>query len=249
MSATYPTKLLLAFRSGNRCAFPNCSSQLTVDAPTKGNSVVIGEAAHIAGENPTAARYDSAMSEAARNSYDNLIYLCASHHTQIDKQEAHFAVNELVQLKVDHEMKVREGMNFAFAQIGFPELQMATEWVNHFQPGEESQDFSLLPPGEKILKNDLKNGSRITITMGLSVAKLVGDFVQHEAQIDSDYPERLKAGFLEEYFRLRREGHRGDDLFDLMCDFAQRGLDVQSKRSAGLAVLVYLFEKCDVFEK
>lgn len=249
MSATYPTKLLLAFRSGNRCAFPNCPNQLTVDALTQDNSVVIGEAAHIAGENSTAARYDSAMNEAARNRYDNLIYLCANHHTQIDKQEAHFTVNALIQFKVNHETKVREGMNFAFAQIGFPELQMATEWVNHFQPGEESQDFSLLSPGEKILKNDLKNGSRITITMGLSVAKLVGDFVQHEAQIDSDYPERLKAGFLEEYFRLRREGHRGDDLFDLMCNFAQRGLNVQSKRSAGLAVLVYLFEKCDVFEK
>jgi len=249
MSATYPTKLLLAFRSGGRCAFPDCQSELTVDAPTGGDSVVVGEAAHIAGENPTAARYNSTISEAARDHYDNLIYLCANHHTQIDKQEANFTVDMLLQIKANHESKVREGMNFAFAQVGFPELQMATEWVNHFQPGEESQDFSLLPPDEKIRKNDLRNGSRITITMGLSVAKLVGDFVQHEAQIDSDYPERLKAGFLEEYFRLWREGHRGDDLFDLMCDFAQRGVKGQSKRSAGLAVLVYLFEKCDIFEK
>lgn len=249
MSATYPTKLLLAFRSGGRCAFTGCPKQLTVDAPTGGHSVVVGEAAHIAGENQTAARYDTSMSEAARNHYDNLIYLCADHHTQIDKQEAHFTADALLQLKADHEAKTREGMNIAFAQVGFPELQMATEWVNHFQPGDESQDLLLLPPEDKIQKNDLKNGSRITITMGLSVAKLVGDFVQHEAQIDSDYPERLKAGFLQEYFRLRREGHRGEDLFDLMCEFAQRGLKSQSKRSAGLAVLVYLFEKCDIFEK
>ncbi len=73
--------------------------------------------------------------------------------------------------------------------------------------------------------------------------------MQQEALIDLDYPQRLKAGFLAEYFRLRREGHRADDLFDLMCEFSQRGLKGQSQRSAGLAVLVYLFEKCDVFEK
>lgn len=249
MSASPRTKTLLAFRSGDRCAFPDCTSRLTVDAPTGGDPIIVGQAAHIAGENPTSARYDSEMSEAARDHCNNLIYLCGDHHTQIDKQEAHFSVSKLLQLKADHEAKVREGMNFAFAQVGFSELQLATEWVNRFQPSEVQHDLSLLPPEEKIRKNSLQNGSRMTITMGLSVAKLVGDFVQHEAQIDSDYPERLKSGFLEEYFRLRREGYRSDDLFDLMCDFAQRGMKGQSKRLAGIAVLVYLFEKCDVFEK
>ena len=249
MSATYPIKLLLAFRSGDRCAFPGCPLQLTIDAPTGGDSVVIGEAAHIAGENSTAARYDTTMDDTARNHYNNLVYLCGDHHTQIDKQQKHFPVDTLLRLKAEHETKVREAMNDAFAQVGFPELQIATEWVNRFQPAQDTQDYSVLPPEAKIRKNDLKNGSRVTITMGLSVAKLVGDFVQHEAQIAEDYPERLKAGFLAEYFQRRREGLRGDDLFDLMCNFAQRGMQGQARRSAGLAVLVYLFEKCDVFEK
>lgn len=249
MSATYPTKLLLAFRSGDRCAFPGCPRQLTVDAPTGGDPVVLGEAAHIVGEQTQAARFDAAMTDQQRNHFSNLIYLCGDHHTQIDKQDTHFTVDSLLRFKEDHEKKVRNGLNAAFAHIGFPELQIATAWVNRLQPGADSSDFSLLSPEAKIKKNDLRNGSRITITMGLSVAKLVGDFVQQEALVDSDYPERLKAGFLEEYFRLRREGHYSDALFDLMCEFSQRGLKGQSQRSAGLAVLVYMFEKCDVFEK
>ena len=249
MSASYTTKLLLAFRSGGRCAFPGCPHQLTVDAPTGGDPVVLGEAAHIAGEQPTAARFDAAMTDEQRNHYHNLLYLCGNHHVQIDKQAAHFTVGALHQIKAEHEAKVRHGLNAAFAQIGFPELELATAWVNHFQPGADSTDLSLLPPEEKIKKNELSNGSRVTITMGLSVARLVGDFVQQEALLDTDYPERLKAGFLEEYCRLRRGGHRGDDVFDLMCEFSQRGLKGQSQRSAGLAVLVYLFEKCDLFEK
>jgi hypothetical protein len=249
MSASYPTKLLLAFRSGDRCAFPGCPRQLTIDAPAGGDPIVLGEAAHIAGEQPNAARFDASMTDEQRNHYSNLIYLCGDHHTQIDKQDAHFPVDALHRHKAKHEAKVREGLNAAFAQIGFPELQLATAWVNRYQPDADSADLSLLAPEDKIRRNNLTNGSRVTITMGLSVARLVGDFVQNEALIDPDYPDRLKAGFLEEYFRLRREGQRADELFDLMCEFSQRGLRGQSQRSAGLAVLVYLFEKCDVFEK
>lgn len=60
---------------------------------------------------------------------------------------------------------------------------------------------------------------------------------------------QVKAGFLEEYYRLKRAGHSADELFDLMCSFAQRGCREQVKRSAGIAVLVYLFEACEVFER
>lgn len=249
MSATYPNKLLLAFHSGNQCAFSGCTKQLTVEAPTGGDAVILGEAAHIAGEQPKAARFVNTMTDDERNHYNNLIYLCGDHHTQIDKQEAHFTIADLLQRKKEHETKVRDALNTAFSQIGFSELHWATQWVNKLQPLASSLDLSLLPPEDKIMKNDLTNASRMTIIMGLSVAKLVGEFVQQEALIDSDYPERLKAGFLEEYYRLKRAGHHGDALFDLMCVFSQRGLQTQSQRSAGLAVLVYLFEKCDVFDK
>lgn len=249
MSATYPTRVLLAFHSGNRCAFPGCNRALTLDAPVGGDPVVVGEAAHIAGERPGAARYDSAMKDSDRDHFRNLIYLCGDHHTQIDKQESHFSIQALLKIKNEHEAKVREGINSAFSQVGFPELELATSWVGAFSPGIESSDLALTPPEAKIVKNDLGPGSRVTIAMGLSVARMVGDFIQQEALIDADYPERLRAGFLEEYFRLWRAGQRGDDLFDLMCAFSQRGLKTQSQRSAGLAVLIYLFEKCDVFEK
>lgn len=65
----------------------------------------------------------------------------------------------------------------------------------------------------------------------------------------SSSPERLKAGFLEKYWRLKREGVRGGDLFEMMCQFAQQGFQRQAQRSAGLAVLIHLFEACEVFEK
>jgi hypothetical protein len=249
MSASYPTKLLLAFRSGDHCALPQCSRALTVDSPSGTNPVIIGVAAHIAGENPSAARYNATMTDEQRDDYTNLIYLCGDHHTQIDKQAADFPVNKLLQLKIDHELKVRNAMNSALADVGFPELEQATQWIVKIDPAQFSYDLTLIPPEDKILKNELSNASKGTITMGLSVVREVRAFVENEAKIDSAFPDRLRAGFLQEYFRLRREKYKGDDLFDMMCQFAQQGMIQQAKRSAGLAVLIYLFEACEVFEK
>ncbi len=249
MGVSYPTKLLLAFRSGGRCAFPGCERALTVESESGNDPTIIGEAAHIAGEKEDAARYDPAMTDEERNHYSNLIYLCANHHTQIDKQKKNFSVARLLKLKANHETKVREAMNSAFAEVGFRELAQATTWISRMQAGQSSYDFSILPPDEKIRKNQLSPVSQVTITMGLGVVQEVRRFMEQESVVDADFPERLKAGFLEEYYRLRKTGYTGDVLFDLMCEFAQRGMKKQSERSAGLAVLIYLFERCEVFEK
>ena len=248
MSVSYPTKLILAFHSGDRCAFLNCERTLSVDGE-QSNPVVTGEVAHISGEKAGAARYDESMTEEQRNHYNNLIYLCGDHHTQIDKQKADFPVDRLYRMKKEHEAKVREALNEAFASVGFPELEEATRWLKQVQPGEATQDFWLIAPEDKLKRNALGSGSRTIVTIGLSVAREVRTYVECVAQTDSDFPERLKVGFLNEYYRLKQEGHVGDSLFDLMCRFAQRGLEEQASRSAGLAVLVYLFEACEVFEK
>lgn len=257
MSASYPTKLLLAYRSGDRCALPDCGRTLSPDS-TSGDPINVGEAAHIAGEHDgngggkKSARYDSSMTSEERNHYDNLIYLCGTCHTKIDsipQGEKDYPVDRLKKLKKDHEQKVREAVAEAFSGIGFPELEEATQWIMKITPQQATDDFSLIPPEDKLKKNELGDESRAIVTMGLSVSREVRAFVESVTQTEASFPERLKAGFLEEYYRLKREGHSGDELFDLMCRFAQRGFEKQAKKSAGIAVLVYLFEACEVFDK
>ena len=257
MSATYPTKLLLAHRSGDVCALPGCGRRLTPDSKS-GGPVNLGEAAHIAGEHDgkgkakRSARYDPNMTDEERNHYNNLIYLCSACHTLIDaipQGEQDYPVERLQQIKADHEAKVRQTMLDAFADVGFPELEEATRWATKINPSTVTTDYSLLKVEDKIKKNDLGEGSRVTIAMGLGVASEVAKYIESVAQVDPDFPERLKAGFLEEYWRLKKEGLKGDELFEFMCRFAQRGFEKQTQRSAGLAVLIHLFETCEVFEK
>ncbi len=257
MSVSYPTKLLLAYRSGDRCALPDCGQELSPNSDG-GDPVNIGEAAHIAGEHDgqgkgrKSARYNPSMTDAERNHYSNLIYLCVTCHTRVDaipEGERDYPVERLQKTKAEHERKIRDAVTEAFAAVGFPELEEATRWIMQCDPQPQSDGFALIPPDDKLKKNDLGNGTRKVVTMGLSLSREVHSFVESVAQTDADFPERLKAGFLVEYYRLRHEGHRGDDLFDLMCRFAQRGFKEQTKRSAGLSVLIYLFETCEVFEK
>lgn len=248
MSASYPTKLLLAFRSGDICALPGCGKALSVDGVVSA-SVILGEAAHVEGENEDSARYNPAQTDAERDHYKNLIYLCNDCHTRIDKQAADFPVAKLQLIKQQHEAKVRDALADAFADIGFPELEIATKWASIVTPSRFLGDFSVLVPEAKLKKNNLSNVSRGVIAMGLGVAHEVKSFVESCTQTDPDFPERLKAGFLSQYFKFKREGSSGDELFDLMCKFAQQGFLRQSEKSAGIAVLVYLFEACEVFEK
>jgi hypothetical protein len=247
MGASYPTKVLLAFRSGGVCAFPKCGKHLTYEAKV-GEDTYVAEAAHIRGDKPTAARYDASMTENERNSVQNLIFMCTDHHTIIDKVEADWPTATLQALKATHEDRVRQAMEAAFADISFPELARSISWVTSQSPASNGT-FDLVTPDEKIKKNSLSNGSRHVVAAGMMSRATVAAYVAAETQLDSDFPERLKAGFLSEYYSLRAAGHQGDELFELMCSFAQRGLRNNADRTAGIAVLIYLFEICDVFEK
>lgn len=247
MSASYPTRIILAFRSGGVCAFPKCERHLTYAAEL-GNDTYVGEAAHISGEKLKAARFDDLMTDEERDNVRNLIYMCPEHHTIIDKVEADWPGSKLLALKGTHEAQVRQAMEDAFAEVAFPELQNAVSWVTMQAPAGNGS-FDIIAPAEKIKKNNLSNGTRHIIAAGLTARATVAEYVETEAQLDSDFPERLKAGFLEQYYALRKKGHMGDELFELMCGVAQQGMSRQADRTAGIAVLIYLFEICDVFEK
>lgn len=257
MSASYSIKILLAYKSGDKCALPDCGRSLSLSSKD-GSPINVGEAAHIAGEHDgkgkqnKSARYVESMTDEERNHYNNLIYLCSTCHTKIDNipnGERDYPIVRLREIKAQHEEKVREAVAAAFAEVGFSELDKATEWISKIDPRIASGDFELVAPEEKLKKNELGIGSKMLVTMGLAVSREVKAFIESVAQTDPNFPNRLKAGFLTEYYRLRREEYSGDDLFDMMCRFAQRGFDDEVKKSAGKAVLVYLFETCDVFEK
>lgn len=100
MAASGPSvtdvKVLFA-RSGNRCAFPKCTSPIVLDG------TLVGEVCHIKGAKLGSARHDPGQSDIDRNAYSNLILLCSTHHTVVDDDEEAYTVERLNRMKALHE--------------------------------------------------------------------------------------------------------------------------------------------------
>ncbi|MFD6190343.1 HNH endonuclease signature motif containing protein [Streptomyces sp. NPDC060275] len=71
----------------------------------------MGEEAHIRSARPDGPRYDSGYDDSKLDSYENLILLCPTHHTLIDKNSgAGFSVTKLEEMKASHEQVVTESL-------------------------------------------------------------------------------------------------------------------------------------------
>ncbi|MBU1208598.1 MAG: hypothetical protein KKH04_17015 [Proteobacteria bacterium] len=122
-------------RSGNICSFPGCGVEL---AQEKKVNRVIGEEAHIKGEKPTAPRYDPNQTEEERESYENRILLCPTHHTEIDSDPETWTVERLKQMKADHEQQVSRNRQFPMLMNELSKL------VQKFQTPEDVLDLSVM---------------------------------------------------------------------------------------------------------
>jgi hypothetical protein len=238
---------ILCLRSGNRCAIPDCRRILAVNKTPKDRESIVGEMAHVKGEKYGSARYDSNMTDKERNCYENLIYLCDNHHHIVDDQPNTYTAERLHQIKKDHEAWVDECLGQQMINVTFAELAVITKYLASDQPILEDS-YMLIPPKDKINKNKLSSKSEKLITMGMIQIKQVAKYL--DSSLDVEFGERLKHGFFVEYERLKNEEHlSGDDLFEGLRVFAIDGRTDFRENAASLAVLVYLFEKCDVFEK
>ena len=236
-------------RSGDSCAMPDCRKPLVIDKTTDGDpEALIGVLAHIAGLNPGSARYDVRMSDEERNAADNLMAVCLSCHGKIDAQPKAYTVEKLRKIKAEHEGLVHDTLERRLHEITFPELdKIIVNVTTRLAMPDKMDSFDpVIKLREKITKNKLSAWTGDLISIGLTRVKLVADCINESD--DASLSNKLKSGMVYEYERLRRRGLDGDDLFDAMWELTSKG-EGAKRSAAGLAVLVYFFEACEVFEK
>lgn len=146
------------------------------------------------------------------------------------------------------ERKEEESLARAMTTITFRELEMVTQGIL-CMPIPTDPNFTVLSPIQKMLRNELTRAAQSRLMTGVIQAKMVGYFVENMVNIIPDFPERLKAGFEGEYQRLRARGVVGDALFFALQEFSCNCSSDYDLQAAGIAVLYYLFEKCEVFER
>ena len=126
MSIGLPDTKLLWGRAGGLCSM--CQIKLSEDKKTSNEAFPFGEQAHIVAEEEGGPRGKSLLTIEQRNSYPNLILLCPTHHTKIDKAPEEYPVELLHQIKSQHELwfeksrvsaadKVKQANEYIYADI------------------------------------------------------------------------------------------------------------------------------------
>ena len=246
LDVTPSTKVLLAYESGGVC--PKCCCGLLEGAIGCSSPANAGQCAHIRGEKPGAARFDSTMTAEERRAFDNLLYLCARCHTIVDAQREHYTVEVLAEMKRAQQEGMLARTRAALPKVQFAELRIVCDMVASVAiPASEVSPSTPVPA--KMAKNGIESpGVQTLIGMAVAKASVVAAFVQMISQVDASYPERLRNGFLTELARLQALDLSGDAAFIELYKFAAGHSDDFVKQAAGLAVLGYFFEACEVFQ-
>jgi hypothetical protein len=137
-------------RAASRCAI--CQTNLSHVNQEQNSAIPIGEQAHIVAEEVGGPRGNSALTATERNSYYNLILLCPTHHTLIDKDIESYPIEKLHLIKSKHELWVEEtlgrkmvtdGVVFELAEfMAFIELiRPLILWLHSPVPAQQAKEF------------------------------------------------------------------------------------------------------------
>ena len=245
---TRADRALLWAHSGGLCGFPECRVICVLPANDNDPSATIGQIAHIEANSDSGPRANPNLPHQDRNLYENLILLCPTHHTLVDAQANTYTVEMLRTWKTAQEARYSDFLAQAMPNITFAELEAIT---NVLVNGEQLplSPITVIRPQDKIARNGLTGQSILWFNMGLLQIQQVKNYVETTGSIDRTFVRRLTSGFIGEYQQQRQAGLQGDALFAAMFRFSVQGRTEFQYQSAGLAVLVYLFERCEVFEQ
>ena len=106
MTISSKTKRLLWMRSGGYCQNPACHRDIIVSFQD-GSLSSIDELAHVIGQSVQGPRGASDKSAADRDEYDNVIILCPTCHTIVDKNPLQYPIEILLEWKQQHDESIR----------------------------------------------------------------------------------------------------------------------------------------------
>ena len=193
--------------AAGRCSRPDCGTDCVKFFGS--DPTVLGEMAHIIARQPTGRR---GVPGGGSNAYDNLILLCPTHHTEIDKApEGTFPIELLHQWKDAHERRVREALAAKsyttraelFRDIRFLLIDNHQIWKTYGPASDEAQpnpvsnaaQFWQLRKVSQIVPNNAKisaalDGSRDVLTP--EEYTIAAQFKEHAAGFAANAIQRVE---------------------------------------------------------
>lgn len=124
-----------------------CRQPLVHHLGDGGSAIVIGEEAHIVARSEDGPRGNSPLSAEQRDDYSNLMLLCPTHHSLIDKAPQDYPVGSLLAMKSAHESWVRESLGAVLDASEVKWAALVDELSAKLQLDSWSRNFSPLFSG------------------------------------------------------------------------------------------------------
>ena len=171
------TQQRLFASSGGYCQNPGCNAPLVREAGTE--IIHIAELAHVFAANDDGPRAPGTLSAAERGAFENLIVLCSSCHTEIDKAESSYPPSLLHEWKARHQVALQQ----VFGAKRYPsrsELRKAIEQLlaenralfdalNPEQPSNENPESEIATKWQAAMRAQiLPNNRRILAVLDVN---------------------------------------------------------------------------------
>lgn len=212
-----------------------------------GESGTIGKIAHIVGENKGSARFSETLTLEQRNSPDNLMLLCGTHHDTVDNYESEYSVDDLHVTRKKFLGKLASVFEEQVLGVTFADLEVTIAYLVSNSDVQYEGTLEIITPYEKIEKNSLSADVENLLKMGLIRQNQLEDYLNKN--LDATFSARLRNLFVEEYNRLKDEELSSDEIFYKLLEFASGNNSEFPRQAAGLTIVAYYFNVCDIFEK
>lgn len=170
MAISLKSVKILWSASGGRCAFDGCWERLCYQDAEGVAPFTLGEMAHICGEKPGSNRYSTCQTATERNDYTNLILLCPTHHTLIDRKEneTKYTVTILHAMKARHEARVLARLDQGIIATKFDIAQAILPLLE-----ENKQAWSCYGPHSEIARSQPYNEAAKAVWTSERLATIV----------------------------------------------------------------------------
>ncbi|EGD7122562.1 HNH endonuclease [Listeria monocytogenes] len=207
-------------------------------------SCFLGEFAHIYDLREATTRYDSSKSIDELNSHKNLMILCPTCHTKIDKNSAKYPVDYLKNLKKEHEENVKNSLASSNSEH-FKKFDVVIKNLRRLKTNSNYQeyDYNLIETDDKIKKNSLEDYS-LEIHESLDNANYYIEFLETLDHLDK---MEIRTTVISIYMDYLKKGYSGTELLNkILVEVCSNQLALMNY---SLILVCYYFEECDVFEK
>lgn len=203
----------------------------------------IGEFAHIEDLRPFTSRYNEKKKLEERNELKNIILLCPTCHTTIDKNSDEYSTEKLLDIKNEYEKNIQLSRECANPKF-YNEFDIICKELEKMVIEREIEEkYENIKIENKIKRNDLSSIS-YAINNAIKYVPIYKDYINTKANVEQvDIRQRILQLYVNECKDINKSNV---DRFNHMISNIV-GKDMSKSFSAMIIVCNY-FEECDVFE-